>query len=394
MSKAPYGNNKNACTGCEACSNICPVNAIKMLPDNEGFLYPEIDYAKCTNCGLCFKICPANSSDVIERGLSNPLVYAAWNKNDIIRNQSSSGGIFSLLAEKTIETNGAVFGASFDQDMVVNHILVKNKEDLQKLRGSKYVQSRIGNSYSVAKDLLNKDVHVLFSGTPCQIMGLYAFLQEKPDTLYTCDLICHGVPSPKVLADYLKELEKEYGAKATKISFRDKSSGWSRPTFVVEFSNGQKYKEFFYEKDAYGKGFGLNLFLRPSCYICKYSNIPRVSDITLGDFWGIEKHMPNLDYNKGISIVLLNTEKGVKLFDSIKNELDARKCTLEMTDSPHLQHLRTPPKPPKGRKRFFQKYRSSKHLTKLISKSLKTSPITRLKSIAKRFLNRINNEKF
>ena len=315
---------KEKCCGCHACYNICPKNAISMKEDENGFKYPVVDKEKCINCGLCEKVCPIINSTEKENNIN---AYACINKNEQIRKQSSSGGIFTLLAEEIIKLNGVVFGVSFDKDFNVVHSYIENIDELEKFRGSKYVQSSINDTYKKAKEFLNKDRYVLFTGTPCQIEGLKAYLQKDYDKLYTQDIICHGVPSPKVWKKYLEYRKKKDNRKAENISFRNKDTGWK--LFNMKF----EYKDTAYKKnqtkDAYMQVFLQNLCLRDSCYNCSFKKKNRNSDITLADFWGIQNIYAEMDDNKGTSLIILNSSKGNELFEKIKQNIKYKEVNLD-----------------------------------------------------------------
>lgn len=302
---------KNICSGCGACAQKCPQNAIKMQPDDEGFLYPVIDFNKCTNCGLCRNICPvANKYKDTEE---EPRAYAAKILNEDIRKNSSSGGMFTYFAESILSNNGVVFGAGFGENMKVVHKYCETIDELNELRGSKYVQSEIGDSYKKAKEFLESGKTVLFTGTPCQIGGLFAYLGEKQyDNLYTFDIVCHGVPSPKVWESYLKQREKIAKSKAGKVSFRDKTEGWQTYSMKIDFENATEYRNLS-GNDMYLKGFIQSLYLRPSCSACSFKQMHRQSDLTMADFWGVEKVLPEYDDKKGTSLILVHTEKAEKL---------------------------------------------------------------------------------
>ena len=302
----------NSCTGCEACANICPVRAIVMAPDEEGFFKPTVNKEKCTNCGLCQSVCSAINFK--SENLKEPQCYAAM-ADDSIRNVSSSGGVFTILANYVFEKNGYVCGAAFDEEWKVKHIIIDNKDDLQKLRGSKYVQSEMGDIYKQIKSLLLDNKLVLFTGTPCQVSALKLFLVEKYKSLITVDLLCHGVPSYFVFRKYLEE-SFDFD-KIIDINFRDKfDRGWRCDDLAIRFSDSNRVTS-----NDYFKGFHTNLYLRNSCTSCKYASMPRQGDLTLGDFWNIEKYRDDLNDVKGTSLVLTNTEKGIALFQNIKQNL-------------------------------------------------------------------------
>lgn len=302
---------KYDCCGCEACAQRCAHNAISMKRDKEGFLYPIIDPNKCTKCDICEKVCP-----VINQKLpSEPIkTYAAKNKDEIVRLQSSSGGIFTLLATKTINNGGVVFGAKFDEQWKVVHDYVETIEDLAKFRGSKYVQSRINDNYIKVEQFLKQGRQVLFSGTPCQIAGLKKYLIIEYKNLICADIICHGVPSPMIWQKYKAQFELSY---TSSISFRDKSNSWK--TYEVVVSKDQK--EVIREtvgQNVYMKIFLSDLCLRPSCAICPAKDGKSKSDITIADFWGIQHIHPEFDDDKGCNLVLINSEKGLNFFNKLE----------------------------------------------------------------------------
>lgn len=308
---------KSQCCGCEACRNVCPGQCITMREDREGFLYPEVNVTTCINCGLCEIVCPMLLQSNKER---TPFaVYAAKHKDDNIRLVSSSGGVFTLLAEKVIEQGGVVFGARFDENWEVVHGYVETKSELSLLRGSKYVQSRIGNSYRQVRQFLKSGRKVLFTGTSCQILGLKLFLRKQYDNLLTIDVICHGVPSPKVWKKYLDEVSLGHCSQTTDISFRDKQHGWHDFSLKIKRSDSTTYCGKF-KMDLYIKLFLCNLTLRPSCYACIAKSGKSGSDVTLGDFWGIENVMPEFDDDKGCSVVLVYNSKLLSLFEDIEKK--------------------------------------------------------------------------
>ena len=316
--------NKIDCCGCQACYNICPKNAIEMQEDEKGFKYPKIDKEKCINCGLCNKVCPVINNKSIK---NEPKAYAAYCKNEEIRKNSSSGGIFTLIATQIIVEGGVVFGASFDESFNIKHIKIEEKEELQKLRGSKYVQSNIGETFKQAKKYLEDNRKVLFTGTPCQIEGLRNFLQKEYENLYLQDIICHGIPSPKVWNKYKEYRKYKDKEEPKKINFRNKNDGWSRYCLLFDYKSSE-YKNTP-SKDLYLQMFLQDLSLRDSCYNCKFKKYNRVSDITLADFWGIDNILPKMNDNKGTSLLIINSTKGQELFDKIKEETTFKEADLE-----------------------------------------------------------------
>lgn len=310
---------ENICTGCMACVNVCPEDAISIHIKKDGFEYPCIDRNKCIACNLCVNTCKSANEITLQMP---KVVYASWTKDESIRLTSSSGGVFTVLAEHIIEKGGYVFGAAFNSNMDVAHKCINEQNEISQLRGSKYVQSSIGWCYRNIDKLLKEQKIVLFSGTPCQVAGLYAFLGKKEiKNLYTIDLICHGVPSPKVFKAYKKVLEERFESKIQKISFRDKNRGWFEFSIRIMFENKAIYQKFNL-KDPFFVGFLRNLYLRSSCYKCAFRHFERCADITLGDFWGYQDTCKaDMDDDKGISQVMINSKNGGKLFNEVTNKL-------------------------------------------------------------------------
>lgn len=300
------------CNGCHSCFNICSNSAIVMKRDSEGFLYPHIDEDKCTNCGLCKKVCPLN--DDIEANDEITLAYMAYNKNNDKRKNSSSGGIFVMLAEWIISQKGVVYGAAYDENFRVCHTRVV--EDIALLQTSKYVQSEIGECLKQVREDLKTRL-VLFSGTPCQIAGLKKYIQltkAKVENLIAVDIICHGVPSPLVWESYFK---KVCDTKIPlKVNFRDKSISWRKFSLAIDYENNERYCKAISE-DLFMCGFMNNLFLRPSCYECACKGVERYSDITLGDYWGIESIKNSQEFDDGVSAVIIHTLKGKHIFENV-----------------------------------------------------------------------------
>lgn len=319
---------KAECTGCSACVNICPKTCIEMNADSEGFDYPIINIDKCIECTLCEKVCPIISETNNGERFNEPLLYAGWSKNDFIRYDSTSGGIFSELANEVLRKGGYVCGAIYDDEWYVTHYISNKSEDITKIRSSKYLQSSMGDIMKRIKTLLIKGEKVLICGTPCQIEGLYSFLGKEYNNLITCDFICRGVNSPKIFNMYVKYLEETYKAKITEIKFKDKTKGWHRFSTRIEFDNGKRYVKDRYT-DSYMRGYLMHSgFMRPSCYDCPTKGLPRVADLSLADFWGIEKINPNLDNDTGTSMILVNSQKGKELFEDINKYIDFEQRNL------------------------------------------------------------------
>ena len=308
------------CVGCGACENVCPAKAISMRENEEGFLYPVVDADLCVSCNKCNHVCPVQKN---EKKAVASTAYAAWNKDDAILLGSSSGGVFSILAQYVLNKGGVVCGAALVDGNVVKHILVENAADLEKLRGSKYVQSEIGHIFVQIKDLLKSGRQVLFSGTPCQVAGLNSYLEKDFDNLLTVDVACHGVPSPKVWQKYISELGKDVSG----FNFRDKKGGWKKYFFSYERDGQKKYE--LPANNLYFKGFLKNLFLRKSCGTCRFANMNRPGDFTLADFWGIQKLNRKLDNYQGTSLVLSNTPKADKILEECQDSF-ARLCKVPL----------------------------------------------------------------
>lgn len=311
---------KDKCTGCNACGNSCPVDAIKLVYNKEGFLYPEINQSKCVDCGKCISTCPSLSNRVkTEKG-----TCYAFMASDEIRQVSSSGGAFTLIAEYVFRRGGVVFGAVFTDDYFgVIHSKAENTEELSKLRGSKYIQSNVGLTYREVKECLEDDRYVLFSGTPCQIAGLRAYLGRDYEKLYTCDLICHGVISSTAYKTYIDEISR--GREVERVVFRDKDSGW-KSILNVYFTDGTEFvEETDKKKSPFYLGYYNGITARKSCFDCEYAHLDRPGDISIGDFWKINTLCSEMNDKKGTSLILVNSNKGRALFDEIKDNAKAVK---------------------------------------------------------------------
>ena len=311
---------KSDCCGCSACANVCPRGCISMQADSEGFLYPVVNEEACIDCGLCEQVCPLRYKPQQHDLLA---VYGAKNKNNAVRFASSSGGIFSLAAEIVLAQGGVVFGAALDENLQVRHIKIENIDELAKLRGSKYVQSVLANCFMQARRLLRTGRQVLFSGTPCQIAGLKKYLVKDYTNLWTIDVVCHGVPSPKVYQKHLRELSAQAGEPVTAVRFRDKGKGWKNgeTLFLTEHQRMGNSKR----QEPYMRLFLNNISIRPSCEQCAFNNRRSQADITIADYWGIDKQFPEFDDDKGVTLVLINSSKGMELFEQIKNKAELLK---------------------------------------------------------------------
>ncbi len=361
---------KEKCSGCHACATACPKNCISMERDEEGFLYPIVDEDKCVNCGLCEKSCPIIERNPISK---KPSAYAAISKNEEIRLQSSSGGVFTAIATKVILDGGVVFGAAFDSSFNVHHIFVESEEELSRLRGSKYVQSTIGNTYKQAKEMLDSGRFVYFTGTPCQIEGLLKYLGKKYENLLTSDIVCHGVPSPMVWQSYLRSKSDSCVKYA---SFRDKSEGWGNYSVVISFENSPEYKALA-SNDMYIRAFLSDLCLRPSCYACAFKSKNRASDLTLADFWGINKIMPELNDNKGISLLLVHTSKGAEMLEKVSSKISIHNVDIDNALTYNPSSKKSVEKP--GNRDKFMKAVNSNNFDIIVDKYSKPTFVQKVK---------------
>ena len=323
-----------------------------MESDAEGFCYPKVDTVKCIDCGLCEKVCPILNKPT-NSNIYETRVFAAINNNDEIRMKSSSGGMFTLIAEAILLQDGVVFGAAFSDDFKdVCHICIDNADDLEKLRGSKYVQSKVGDTYQQAKNYLENGRQVLFTGTACQIAGLYSYLGKPYDGLYTVDLICHGVPSPMVWKRYVETCESIASSKTKQMFFRNKKYGWKPYVILFKFENNTEYENIL-GKAPYMKAFLNDICLRPSCHSCLFKGIKRNADITIADFWGVENILPEMYDNKGTSLVMIHSSSGEKLFESIKDDLQYKDVETSVVSDYNPSAVRSW-KPSKKREAFLK----------------------------------------
>lgn len=392
---------RDECTGCSACAQICVRECITMAPDDEGFLFPEIDPSGCNDCGLCRKACPvlaARSPDCKTRAeeewarrqdrfpKGKPRVYSAWIRDDNVRIVSSSGGIFTALAEACLKEGGWVFGAGFDAEFAVRHQGISNSAELDGLRRSKYVQSDTGRTFTEVKRLLMEGKPVLFVGTGCQAAGLKSFLGKDYPGLLTVDLVCYGVPSPRVWQLYLEDMKRRYKGGISSVSFRSKTNGWKRYRMRIEFDNGRVYSVPAVD-DAYFIGFGKGLFNRRSCSSCNFRHPCSFADITLADFWGIEK-LPDSDVpdNKGVSQVIANTEKGCEALEKISEACCLRERQFEEAARLNPRLISSCPMPP-ARAGFFADLKAGMTFARMRRKYM--NPVVyRAKRIIKTILGR------
>lgn len=315
------------CYGCTACEKLCPQNAITMVEDDEGFIYPEIDENKCIKCGLCEKICIYHNKKLI-KDYDEKRSYAIYNKDENIRMSSSSGGAFTGLYKNIINKGGYVVGVRYDKDMKPIYDIASTEKECEAFKGSKYVRADLGDIYHRIKEKLDDNKLVLATGTPCFIAGLNTFLGKKYDNLYTMDILCHGTPSPKIFERYISELEEKYESKIVDFKFRDKKNGWQTATITIKFENGKEISNLLV-KNSFGKAFSKGLISRPTCYNCEYVGYNLTADLRVADFWATRSKYKEMDDNKGISIVLLNSDKGKELFDEIKDDFIVKEIPYE-----------------------------------------------------------------
>lgn len=378
---------KKNCCGCEACVQKCPKHCITMRVDSEGFLYPNVDEPLCINCGLCEKVCP----EINNNPSRDPFqVFAAQaNENEILQ-KSSSGGIFTLLATKILNKKGVVFGAIFDKNWSVIHSYTENVSELDSFRRSKYLQSKIGNTYKQVEKFLKLGNIVLFTGTPCQVKGLKLYLGKEYNNLLTVDFICHGVPSPAVWQMYLKAYVESVGENVSSIdyiNFRDKKSGWKNYSLSIDFQNSTISE--VYSRNLYMKLFLSDIILRPACYSCKAKNGQSNSDITIGDFWGIEKVFPDCIDDKGYSLVLVNTEKGETFLREI-NTVVHKEVPFSIV-KPFNGGLHANISTPQNRAKFFSKFAKTtdRKILSLMKKATRLPLNIRIKFKLRQLVKRI-----
>ena len=383
-----YENRENCC-GCTACYSVCHVGAISMKTDEEGFLYPVIDAEKCIRCGKCQRVC-SFKADQRRRGflgnkpeqenISAPATYAVKHKEEGVRAASRSGGIFTALSDRVLSQNGVVYGCILTESFKAVHARAVTPEERNNMRGSKYIQSDLNGIFAQVKTDLEKGNGVLFSGTSCQIAGLKSYLEKEYDKLLCVDILCHGVPSPLVWEKYLKWQEQCNNSKVLAVDFRNKKDyGWKAHVESLYFENSNQVDSKICKKLFYD-----HYILRPSCYKCPYKSITHPGDITIADYWGIDKAAPRFNDNKGVSLVLVNNEKGKKIFDEVKAELNIAETKIEDSIQPPLK---APFPAPENRTQFWSMF-YSKPFGKIVSRYGKDSFFTRVKNRIKRKLKK------
>lgn len=369
------------CCGCAACADICPCNAISMT-GKDGFDYPEINEELCVECGLCEKVCVFAKNEPAKS--CQQAAYACKNKESV-RMKSSSGGIFTALSDEMLGKGGVVYGACFDGTMVLRHKRAATSAQRDAMRGSKYIQSDMAGVHRQVKEDVKANVPVLFVGTPCQVAGLKSFLGRDYENLLTVDVICHGVPSPELWRQFVDYINEKYDANMAHYAFRNKQVSWRRYSPVVCFDDGRVIGE---NKDtgAFVELFRYDVCMRPSCAVCPYASMDRQGDITIGDFWGIEKVQPQMDDGKGVSAVLVNTEKGVLAMKAAENDLELTACTPEQISAgqPNLHR----PSQPSNKAAAFQQDWKSMPFEGLLKKYTRVGFKRRVIDLIKKILGR------
>ncbi len=399
--------NKQECCGCASCVQRCPKQCIRMVEDCEGFLYPEVDETTCIECGICEKVCP-----LLHRADPLPIqqVLAVKNRNEEERLASSSGGVFIALAKVVLQQEGVVFGAVYDEHWEVRHTYAEDLDGVKAMMGSKYLQSRMEHAYQDAERFLKKGREVLFTGTPCQITGLHAFLRKDYPNLLAVDFLCHGVPSPDVWRRYLHETFFNPPVRAAAgrntvlslslkdipsiedISFRDKNfNGWKKFSFVVRGKSASKADKNsvllsdIHKDNPYMRGFLKNIYLRPSCYHCHCKNGVSHSDITIADFWGINRLMPDFDDDKGTGLVLISSKKGVMYFSQLDMEVQESNLSIVMNlnEGFHEKHIIHP-----KRAYFYQQIHNGRTISETVEECLRVSMARKGVLLLKRILRK------
>lgn len=342
--------NKKKCCGCTACYNICPAQAISMCPDEEGFLYPQIDEQLCVNCGMCEAVCPVFNKQVHEEQIEG---YIVRHRDSAIVEESTSGGAFTAFATTVIDEGGIVFGTGYDEEMCVVCKRAKTCEELREMRGSKFVQSDLNETFSDIKNQLEEGIVVLFTGTPCQVAGLINYLKKKPDNLICIDFVCRGVASPLLWHNYINFMQKKYKSKIIGARFKNKTYGYHATTMKIDFENGKSYYGSG-RIDPMMKAFVNEMSSRPSCAICAFKDVKRVSDLTMFDCYEFTSITGKKDDNKGYSSLLVHTEKGRELFRTVTEKFVVFKVDVEELVSKNGIMVLNSAKPSERRDCFYE----------------------------------------
>ena len=355
---------KTECCGCTACANACPKNCISMIPDDEGFLYPHINVEECINCKKCISVCPIKKN---EHRVHPSMAYVMRTRNEQILNSSSSGGLFSGIASYVLQNKGTLVGVIFDDSFQVQHIVSAEEKEVFKMRGSKYVQSELNDTFSIIQSMLNQDELLCFVGTPCQVEGLKRFLGKEYKTLICIDFVCHGVASPLVWKKYVEELEILHQSKLVEYSFRSKHKGHHNFGTYAKFENGDVYlkDDLSDEKDFMHMAYFNEVCSRPSCHACKFKTVERCSDLTIFDCWSVDKLTDMEDDDKGFSTVLVHTSKGEKIIENIQKEYIFQEVDLNKVIELDGGNAIFSMIPNEKRKEFFEDFRAGVSLEEL-----------------------------
>lgn len=353
--------NKKNCCGCTACMQACINGCISMEHDDEGFVYPVVNEHSCVECGLCDRVCPVKNHKEFETNNQGFIARSMLNN----RINSSSGGVFYLLAQTILQEGGVVCGAVYNEKNLVNHVIIDNVKSIAPLLGSKYIQSDLDGIFVKIKEYLKNGRKVLFSGTACQVAGLKGFLIKEYDNLFTIDVLCHGVPSPGVWLKYVQYIENKEKKILEHVNFRDKTTGWHDYSILHKFDDGDYFREYASE-NSFMKLFLSDYILRPSCYDCKFKNISRISDITIGDAWGIEKWKPELDDNNGTSVIIVHSKKGKEFLEMSRTNLEIIPCKIDKMLPPDAASRKSPFMP-RGRALFFHRFKKKRSYQNMVA---------------------------
>lgn len=367
------------CYGCSACAAVCPQKCIQMQANEEGFFYPNVSVSDCVHCGKCDAVCPIGQ-DV--KSCDKLTAYAGKNKLTHERISSSSGGIFLPIAKSVVEHGGVVFGVALNDSFLAVHAFAETVQDLQKFCGSKYMQSDIGNSFADVKRFLEQEREVLFTGTPCQVAGLKHYLGKEYDTLYTLDLVCHGVPSPALWLKYLKSFKR---GMPQSVSFRDKSSGWGSFSVRITFPDYTHCVKYF--KDTFYEMFLANFTLRESCYTCEFKGGNLYGDLTIADFWGVGDIVPEMNDDKGVSLILQNSEKGNQLLERVRTQIDLQLVDRQRALQGNKAAAACPARSPR-RDKYLNAMRKNKSYSYIYDNCYQSTKLERLKTNVIKILRR------